>query len=56
MKYIRFLLLALFLFPAGAFAATAPNNDFMVAAQLLSAAKNSSNTKITLGGRWFVRR
>lgn len=41
MKYIRLLLLALVLFPAGAFAATAVNNEFMVAAQLLSAAKNA---------------
>ena len=48
MKYIRFLLLALFLFPVGAFAATAPNNDFMVAAQLLSAAKNADIQQVQI--------
>ena len=42
MKYIRLLLFALFLIPAGAFAAVSgQNNEFMVAAQLLSAAKNA---------------
>ncbi len=41
MKYIRLLLLALFLIPAGSFAATTTNNEFMIAAQLLSAAKNA---------------
>ena len=43
MKYIRLLLFALFLIPAGgAVAATAiPNNEFMIAAQLLAAAKNA---------------
>ncbi len=41
MKYIRLLLLALFLVPAGSFAATATNSEFMIAAQLLSAAKNA---------------
>lgn len=40
MKYIRFLLFSLCLMPVAAFAA-APSNDFMVAAQLLSAAKNA---------------
>lgn len=42
MKYIRLLLFALFLIPAGAVAATTANNsEFMVAAQLLAAAKNA---------------
>ena len=42
MKYIRLVLFALFLIPVGgALAATMPNNEFMVAAQLLSAAKNA---------------
>ena len=42
MKYVRLLLFALFLIPAGgAFAANVSNNEFMVAAQLLSAAKNA---------------
>ena len=38
MKYIRILLLSLFVFP---FAARAASSEFMVAAQLLSAAKNA---------------
>ena len=43
MKYIRIFLFALFLVPATAFVASAAtvNNEFMVAAQLLSAAKNA---------------
>ena len=41
MKYIRLLLFALFLIPVGAVAASVPNNDFLVAAQLLAAAKNA---------------
>jgi len=41
MKYIRLFLFALFLVPASAMAASMPNNEFMVAAQLLSAAKNA---------------
>lgn len=43
MKYIRIFLFALFLIPATAFVASAAtvNNEFMVAAQLLSAAKNA---------------
>ena len=40
MKYIRIFLFALFFAPMAAFAAT-PSNEFMVAAQLLSAAKNA---------------
>ena len=40
MKFIRLLLFVLFLVPFGAYAETA-GNDFMVAAQLLSAAKNA---------------
>ena len=39
MKYIRILLLALFMIPFGAHAAT--QNEFMVAAQLLAAARNA---------------
>ncbi len=43
MKYIRLLLLALFLIPAGSAVAavSVPNNEFMIAAQLLAAAKNA---------------
>ncbi len=43
MKYIRLLLFALFLIPAGSAVAavSVPNNDFLVAAQLLAAAKNA---------------
>ncbi len=40
MKFIRLLLFVLFLVPFGAYAETG-GNDFMVAAQLLSAAKNA---------------
>ena len=40
MKYIRILFLSLFVFPFGAHAAGA-QNDFMVAAQLLAAARNA---------------
>ena len=38
MKYIRILLLSLFVMP---FAARAASSEFMVAAQLLAAAKNA---------------
>ena len=49
MKYIRLLLFALFLIPAGAVAATTANNsEFMVAAQLLSAAKNADIQQVQL--------
>ena len=43
MKYIRLLLVALFLIPAGSAVAavSVSNNEFMVAAQLLAAAKNA---------------
>ena len=43
MKYIRIFLFALFLIPSTVFVASAAtvNNEFMVAAQLLSAAKNA---------------
>ena len=43
MKYIRLLLFALFLIPAGSAVAavSVPNNEFMIAAQLLAAAKNA---------------
>ena len=49
MKYIRLLLFALFLIPAGAVAATTANNsEFMVAAQLLAAAKNADIQQVQL--------
>ena len=48
MKYIRLLLLALFLIPAGSFAASSTNNEFMVAAQLLSAAKNADIQQVQI--------
>lgn len=45
MKYIRILLFALFFVP---FAARAANNDFMVAAQLLAAAKNADIQQVQI--------
>ena len=48
MKYIRLLLLAIFFIPAASFAATVSNNEFMVAAQLLSAAKNADIQQVQI--------
>ena len=47
MKYIRIFLFALFFAPVAAFAAT-PSNEFMIAAQLLSAAKNADIQQVQL--------
>lgn len=47
MKYIRILFLCLFVFPFGAFAAP-QNNEFMVAAQLLSAARNADIQQVQI--------
>ncbi len=46
MKYIRILLLALFVIPFGARAAT--QNEFMVAAQLLAAARNADIQQVQI--------
>ena len=47
MKYIRILFLSLFVFPFGAFAAS-QNNEFMVAAQLLAAARNADINQVQI--------
>ena len=48
MKYIRILFLGLFVFPFGGAFAAPQNNEFMVAAQLLSAARNADIQQVQI--------